>query len=420
MRLQTNTKKPLKWKAPIAVLIVSATLFAWMLFSSKPIKKTNIATQTLQVQASPIDLGRFALHETLYAQVTHPHISHLSAGVPGIIKKTFTAKGQDVYKNQELLNIDDQELLIAKEQTKAKMDQIKAEAEEIKAQITFDQQIKVQQKSILLLAKKKLKRQAYLFKHRATTSQKLETQKNSVSEQKKKLTQIQQKIDLSHHRNIQIKALLKQAELSLEQASIHHSRHQLRAPYAGKIIDVFTAPGQRITAQETLIKLYDPLRVELTATLPNRLIDVFQSNIQKNQAIQASNAANPQQTFVLKRLSAEVGRGELGQQAIFLPSHHQHLVLGQHIEIHAEIPNQSMIMRLPSQSLFDDNHIYLIQNNQLKRIKIQRVGFQKIAEHYYLLFTSKQAIAPQTLALAQPLPQATDGLTVSIEKTIHE
>jgi RND family efflux transporter MFP subunit len=231
------------------------------------------------------------------------------------------------------------------------------------------------------------------------------------------LKQLQHEINEHPARLAQLKAALSRAQALLEQSKVNLARSEIRAPFDGRVAGLTVALGDRVRAGDSLLTIYDLNQLEVRAQIPGRYIAQVRRMLNEGQTLTASAWLDGEEKrLTLARLSGEVRQDSGGIDGLFrLKDNHEPLPLGTFVELQLQLAEQDKVIELPFSALYGMNRVYLIEDEHLRSITIERIGEKNAADGNTLLIRSEELEAGDLIATTQ-LPNAITGLRVEIAR----
>ena len=207
-------------------------------------------------------------------------------------------------------------------------------------------------------------------------------------------------------------AQVARAEALLQQAELDLAKTRITAPFSGPVIDVLVAPGDHSSMNAPLVEIADGASFEVRVQLP----DAYARRIQETHGEQVYANSEDGVRFHLNRLASHVRSGQTGMDAFFtindltdrLPP------LGKVFNLDIKLPPEPDVVALPVQSIYENNRIYLVRDNRLVGLSVDRVGeIESEGGNYQVLIRSADIQAGDALLTTQ-LPRAVTGLLVDV------
>lgn len=411
MSTQGRSRKPL---TILILLLVTGAIAAFLLRSRpqppvKPVEETAwlVDTQTLQ-------------HQTLAPQVTllgtteSTGLALISSRINADVLETPYLNGARVQAGDELLILDTTDAQAQLSQREADVTELKARLDEENRRYESDLEALKQEESLVALAEKAVERQRKLIKSAVSSQERLEAAETALEQQRLSLSNRNLVIRNHPNRVAQLKAQLLRAEALLAVAQRDFAQTRLLAPFSGRITALHTAPGNRVRIGEPLIELLADNSLEVVAQIPNRWVASLQAALQPDRTVNAiATVFNQPVSLSLERLSARANDRTAGVNAYFKAPAESPLILGKSVDVTLTLPPLEGVYSAPLSALYGDNTLFLIRDERLQAVKIDRLGRYSEEEQEYLIFAG-QSVQPGDVLLTTQLPNAITGLKVRL------
>ncbi len=211
----------------------------------------------------------------------------------------------------------------------------------------------------------------------------------------------------------QHKAALTVATARAERAKLNLDKTQLRAPFAGPVLTVAVGPGDRTNLTLVLMTMADASTFEVRAAIPDQYSDRVRRALNGEQPITA-NLAGAEATLALSRIAHNVRPGQSGLDAWFsIEQANADLTLGRVINLTAVLPSEPNLVALPGQAVYNNNRVYLVNNNRLQAATVERIGEIRLASGDHQVLVRGDKLAHGVDVMTTALPKAITGLLVN-------
>jgi RND family efflux transporter MFP subunit len=231
------------------------------------------------------------------------------------------------------------------------------------------------------------------------------------------LKQLQHDINEHPSRLAQLKATQKRVETLLLQSKVNLARSEIRAPFSGRVAGLTVALGDRVRGGDSLLTIYDLSQLEVRAQIPGRYIGQVRRMLSQGQTLSARAWLDGEEKMLtLNRLSGEVRQDSGGIDGLFrLTDNQEPLPLGTFVELQLQLAEQDSLIELPFSALYGMDRVYLIEDEHLRSVTIERVGEKSSVDGNTLLVRSEELSEGDLVATTQ-LPNAITGLRVEIAR----
>jgi RND family efflux transporter MFP subunit len=406
-----------KFTLPI-VIIALAILVFFLLKVSKPATPARAQPEKAWlVDSVAVKYQRLAPEVTIYGRVETPRDANLKAAIEADVIEVNVLEGITVNENDVLIQLDVTDVQLAMQQRAADVDEARALINSETQRYQRDQGLLANQKQLVNLADKAVQRAKKLESSRLASQAALDEALAAYEQQELALKQLQHDINEHPARLAQLKAALSRAQALLEQSKVNLARSEIRAPFDGRVAGLTVALGDRVRAGDSLLTIYDLNQLEVRAQIPGRYIAQVRRMLNEGQTLTASAWLDGEEKMLtLARLSGEVRQDSGGIDGLFrLKDNHEPLPLGTFVELQLQLAEQDKVIELPFSALYGMNRVYLIEDEHLRSITIERIGEKNAADGNTLLIRSEELEAGDLIATTQ-LPNAITGLRVEIAR----
>lgn len=266
------------------VIVGAAIILLLLLMFGRP--RTTVAPikeQSWNVTVQTIEKREYAPTIELYGKVESPQVAKLEAPIAAYVKSTPASEGDRVKKGELLVELDDRDAKYLVEQRQAEVDELKGTIKSELTRYEADKKSLEDQKILVKLKQNAVDREAYLEERKLGSKSRLDISKENLRKQTLLLIQRTLSVDDHVNRLTRAKAKLARSEAMLKQAELDLERTQIRAPFTGRITRMHVAVGDRVTAGETVLQVYDASAVEVRAQIQSRYLREVQQALQEAQ-----------------------------------------------------------------------------------------------------------------------------------------
>ncbi|MGI9319307.1 MAG: efflux RND transporter periplasmic adaptor subunit [bacterium] len=407
--------KILKFVLPVLVLTAGVGGFLYFKANKaapEPIKAANrapvVAVQVVKKTSTSPGL-------ILFGQIEAPSNSVLTAAVSADVLDVLVLEGSKVQSGDTLVSLDNIDVALEILQRKAELVEIEAQLESDRKRHEADKAALTREQALLSLSRKAVERSRTLARSSAGTEANLDSAIQQEQQQLLAITQRRLSIDDFESRQKLWKARLDKAEAALKKSELDLARTEIKAPYAGRVIDVMVSEGDRTTVGAKLVQLYDDTRLEVRTQVPSRYLPALQQVIDSAGTLQAKMMNNGHSVALeLDRLSASVTPGQGGVDAFFKTAEGTLPALGTTVEISLDLPAIDQVVVLSTDALYGADRVYRVQDNTLRVLNVVRLGQRVDLDGRQLMILDGEPFSTGDMVLSSRLPQAIDGLEVKV------
>ena len=350
-----------------------------------------------------------------YGRVESSNVANIRTDLIAEVFEVLVKEGDWVEQGQVLIRLASAEANLRVAERKADLDQHRAAARSIEMEYELRKETTSHYESMQQVARNKLTRHEELMERRLISQALLDeviSQANSATIAYQTHTR-----ELADFPNLQAaqRARIAKAEALLGQAELDLNKATVLAPFAGPVLHVYVAPGDRSNLGKALVEVAEADGFEVRVQIPDRYADGFDRQLRGlPRAAYISATTSSGFTMNLVRLSGQVREGQSGLDAFFqvnaaageaLPA------MGRVIDLSITMPDEENVVALPVQSIYENNRIYEVIDDRLHAIEVERVGELKTPEGYRVLVRSPELSGGQSIITTQ-LPKAISGLLV--------
>ena len=236
-------------------------------------------------------------------------------------------------------------------------------------------------------------------------------------------------------------AALEVARARAARAQLELDKTQLRAPFSGPVLSVAVGPGDRTNNSVVLMTMADASSFEVRAAIPDQYSERIRQALDAGKPISAevvrgsSTKSETPRQLVLSRIAHNVRPGQSGLDAWFrfhtssqvasrsgantnpesLPA------LGRVINLTTVLPSEPGLVALPGQAIYNNDRVYLVNNNRLQAATVQRIGEIRLAGGDVQVLVRGDNLNSDSDVMTTALPKAITGLLVEpIRSSIAE
>ncbi len=394
-------------------ILLAAVLTSASIFATGPNAAPEVRTEkSWPVSVVVIEPNKLNPTFSAYGRIESSNVAKIRTDLVAEVVAVHVKEGDWVVQGEVLLTLADAEARLRLLQRKAELAQHNATLQSIETEYELKEQTTAHYTSMQQIAEKKLTRNNELMADRLISQDRLDeviSQANRATIQyqihSRELADAPNRIASQKAQIAKAQALLAQAELDIDKATVI-------APFAGPVLGVFVAPGDRSNLGTVLVELADSSGFEIRVPVPEVHNDRFARR--ENSQILATSSSGVQVPLI--RLSSLVRKGQVGVDAFFkldVSANGSLPVLGRLLDLTITMPIEPNVVALPVQSIYENDRIYEVYENRLRAIVIERVGeFQTDSGEYRILVRSHELSAGQKIITTQ-LPKAISGLLVA-------
>jgi HlyD family secretion protein len=397
--------------------IVAAALASASIFATGPSAVAELRTEK-SWPVSVLDVSPQALRPTFtgYGRVESSNVANIRTDLIAEVTDVLVKEGDWVEEDQLLIRLASAEVSLRLAERNAELDQHRAALKSVEMEYALQQQTTSHYESMQQVAQNKLTRHEELMQQRLISQALLDeviSQANSATiayqTHMRELADFPNRLAAQRARIARAQALLGQAELDLSKALV-------LAPFAGPVLGVHVAPGDRSNLGMALVEVAEADGFEVRVQVPDNYARSFQRHLRAlptPAAITASTSTGFSMDLV--RLSSRVRAGQSGLDAFFrvaVAAGEQLPAIGRVIDLSITMPAEQNVVALPVQSIYENNRIYEVVDNRLNAIEVERIGELQTPDGGYRVLVRSPKLSGGRAIITTQLPKAISGLLV--------
>lgn len=410
-----------KWRSrqiiTLMIIVAAILLFLLLIRSPSAVNDKRSQEKSWLVNAVTIKKGAYQPNLILYGVIESPQSTVIEASINADVLETPVLEGESVKKNDLLIRLDDRETKLLLQQRIAEENELTAQIAAEKNRHQRDLKAYEVEKNLFEINKRAVARQVKLAKQQYGSRSDIENAEKSLHQQELALANRELSINDHQNRIAQLQAKLLRAQALREQAELDLDRTTLESPFNGRVTKLFVSVGSRVQPGESLIRLFDIDEFEIRAQIPNSYVPVIRQSITKKQPLNGiAMIDNTKIPIELSRLAGEVTSSRGGVDAIFSFDTNDNLALGRSTEIHLDLPVVDNAFLIPSTAMYGNQRLYIVNNDKMKSVKVTVHGVIHDFQGSENMIVRSEQLKEGDLIVATQLPNARDGLKITINK----
>ena len=338
----------------------------------------------------------------LYGKIHSAKHSDIHFPIAGTVDKMLVINGQTVNLGEPLVSLAKQDKLALIEQTQQ---QIKTAQKELEKLQTMQKKLDIQQlkdKHALYLAKKNHDKLVVLRKQQVVSTLQLEDAAFRMDEKKALLLQSEYKAALNEDQVALESAHIEVLKSTMEMTKAWLDKSELKAPFAGKIRNIYVKPGQVITRNDPLIELVDSKNMMIRAVLSHSEVTELKQML-KQSGLSTVKIAVGEQVFSARVLSILPDSKDnlTGVDMMVLTQQGNDDLIGKETAFTMLIPTEKKRYEVPAKAIVNQRFVFkLSADNTVVQVPIEVVQFPTTKAQNVLVETDQ--LAPvDTLLIAK-------------------
>jgi len=353
-----------------------------------------------------------------YGRVEARTEAKLRTDIQTIVDRVHVREGEWVEKGALLIEFRADELALSLREANAEADKAQATLRSTEAEFKMLKQTTSHFEEMYRIAQQTLARQRELADRRMIPQALLDTAMQTASRDTIEYQNHKGTLANFPSRVAQNRAALTVAQARAEKAKLDLDKTRLYAPFSGPILDVAVGAGDTTNITVVLITMADASTFEVRAVIPDQYADRVRLALERKQPISAEQTSG-RPTLRLNRVAHNVRPGQSGLDAWFrlIDPTNSDLTLGRVINLTAVLPGEPDLVALPGQALYNNNRVYLVNNNRLQAATVQRIGEVRLASGDHQVLVRGDNLSQGADVMTTALPSAITGLLVEPIRT---
>ena len=364
-------------RRPAVVIILVAVIVAAILVASRD-RPTQLARPERAWVVDVSTVARQSLRPTLelFGSVQSPQDAELSSGVDGLITEVAVLDGETVEKDQALIMIDDRDVRLTLQQAEADLLEVKAKRAFAERRVERERLAFQKESELLELTETRSSRALELSEQNLLSQSDMDTTAENLKRQQLAVSQAELTVEEIEIRLTELAAQISRAEALRDQARINLDRTKVRAPFDGVVSDLAISQGDRIRADDTLMRLQNPASIEVRMQIPARYAESVTQGLATRQAMTALVEIGEQSVRgELVRISGQTREASGGVDSfVRFQTSPRGLRLGSTVRVLLELPPEDNVIALPAEAFYGRNQLYKLVDNRMQMVEVERIG----------------------------------------------
>jgi len=312
----------------------------------------------------------------LFGSVQSPQNARLSAGVDGLIIDVSVLDGQTVAADQVLLLLDDRDVRLELQQADADLREVQAKQQFAKRRLERSRDAFEKEQELLALTEKRQARAQELQQEGLLSQSDLDTTAENLKRQQLAVNQAQLTVEEVEIQLTELSAQASRARALRDQAKIDLERTQVRAPFDGVVSELGVSQGDRVRADDVLMRLQNPAAIEVRTQIPASYAEAVTRGLAAGEPMAALvQAGDHSVAGELVRISGQTSEASGGVDSfVRFATPPRALRLGSTVRVYLDLPPQQNVIALPAEALYGRNEVYKLVDNRMQILEVERVG----------------------------------------------
>jgi len=378
--------------------------------SAEPLEKTERAWPISVITAAPVDLPPTLL---TYGRVESKQIASLNTNISAPVSEVLVREGDRVREGDLLIQLDAVEGNLTLNIAQANHNRNVAVLASVKNESELANTLTAQYQELYDISQSKLGRSLDLNTKRMISDALLDEARTDASQVNITLQQHLSRVANYPNRIAQQQASVDESAARLERAKLDLQQTQIRAPFAGRVIQSNVSKGDRVLAGATLVEIADYSGLEIRASVPSEIAFRLNQVLLQAQEVHASAIVDGRElNFILDRLSGDVKTGQSGIDVFFKSSAGETLDIGRVLNLTVDMPIENNVLSMPIYALYENQTVYRINEQRLQAVHYEIIGDYVTADNELRTLIRSDEIGAGDQLLASRLPRAITGLLI--------
>ena len=398
----------------VGTILVVSSIYLWR--HQKQVSRSAVNENTVVVATKRLKASANTPELSIYGYVMVPKSLEITTDLLGQVDRMLVKPGDHIESGQTILKIDgdDYERILA--ERVAELDSLEAQIKGERIVHEISGRALAQEKKLLALSEKRLKRQQSLSEQGVVTAIILENSQREVEQHRLQVTQRSAML-AEHASNIEMLTARKQSLMvQVERARADLADTTVVAPVTGTVSEVSIAEGSRVDGKE-LLRIIPDGSYEVRGQVPMQYIDEVRAAIDNKKSLGAVVQLEDQSIDIkLDRILPIVSEGQMGQQAVFLFKHQADSALFAHkmpVYIRLKLPEVDNSYLVDTTALFPNDTIYVLDaQSKLRSISVAKAGYTYDVDNQSMVIVKTDESLDDLEVMITHIPNPTVGLHV--------
>ncbi len=420
--LRRLTRTPARKRAATAVAVLAAGTLGSVLIiaTATSAPPEPIVEKAWPVSVTTVRATRLSPQLTAYGRVESASVARLRTAIDAPVARTLVREGDQVAAGQLLIQLEPRMFELALIERQAELVRAESALQSSRNDAASAKRNLERHRVLAGIARDKLRRFESLFAKGMVPVTLLDEVRDSTNQRDITLNE-QETATLNYPNTLaEQSAEVTRARALRDRARLDLLETQVRAPFAGPVLAVHVAPGDRSTAP-VLMEVADAGGLEVRAAIADRHIAALRRGLDSPTPVMAQTQIDGRAVALqLRRIGQGVRTGQGSVDAFFslAGTDAAHTpAIGSVLDIRISLPAIDQVIALPSTALYDNRRVYGINTQpsgefRLQAFDIERVGDQLGPHGELLAVVRAPALPVGTQVLTTQLQRAISGLLV--------
>lgn len=408
-------RAPIKSLLPFLVILVAVVGFILLRMTRPEPPPAGDEERRWPIAVIEIEVADLAPQMRLFGELASQTDASLRARTPGDVQEILVREGQRVRQGDLLLRLDDLDARALYQQRQAELQDWVAQKTQLESQHRLNLQALRQEEGMLLLAERQFNRMRQLAEAERASQREVDEAELSLNQQRLTVMNRELAIEDYPSRREQLQANIERAKTQQQLAKRDLQSAELRAPADLRVQEIQVGQGDRVSANESLLRVFIPEQLEMRARLPAASVGELQKALNEQQSLYAHAQVDGEDLVFQLRELAGFTADTAGVKAVLSLEEGQvdGLALGRLVDAHLSMPEQHSVYWLPVDAVQGRNRVYRVQDSRLEGLDVELKGNLTRSGQPGVLVAS-EALQTGDQLLANRLPNAMQSLLVEV------
>lgn len=409
------------WRKPSVLIFVAALALAILLI----VTRDRPAPLERPERAWVVDV-RPAVRQTLrptlelFGSVQSPQNAQLSSGIDGLVTAVNVLDGQTVTGDQVLILLDDRDARLELQQAEADLREVQAKRAFAEKRLERSRLAFAKEQELLELTETRQVRAEELSGEGLLSQADLDTAAENLKRQQLAVNQAQLTVEEVEIQLTELSAQASRARAVRDRARIDLERTEVRAPFDGVVSELDVSQGDRVRADDSLLRLQNPASIEVRTQIPARYAESVTQGLAAGEPLSALVQAGDQSIRgELVRISGQTREASGGVDSfVRFATPPRALRLGSTVRVYLDLPPEEDVIALPAEALYGRNQLYKLVDNRMQMVEVERVGERALPVAGTEVLVRSPELSDTDRIVVTKLSNAADGLLTQPSDTV--
>ncbi len=328
--------------------------------------------------------------------------------------------GQTVAEGEVLIVLDDRDVRLELQQAEADLREVLAKRAFAEKRLERSRQALAKEQELLELTETRQVRAGELAGQGLLSQADLDTTAENLKRQQLAVNQAQLTVEEVEIQLTELSAQASRASAVRDQSGIDLERTEVRAPFDGVVSELDVSQGDRVRADDSLLRLQNPASIEVRTQIPARYAESVTEGLAAGAPLSALVQAGEQSIRgELVRISGQTREATGGVDSfVRFETPPRALRLGSTVRVYLDLPPEEDVIALPAEALYGRNQLYKLVDNRMQMVEVERVGERALPVGGTEVLVRSPELGDTDQIVVTKLSNAADGLLMQPSDTV--